>query len=149
VVALHVPPRAMRHRDSVSQTRPAQHSCVDVLHEPPLVLTQQRPPLQVRPSQQKSPALQVWLRSVQQVAVAKSQLAFPQQPELLPFVEQACRFGMQAPQVWALQTSGVQHSARVLQLVPSPPQHLPATHEREQQSAASTQVAPLLRQTAA
>jgi hypothetical protein len=122
------------------------HSCVDVLQVPPLVLTQQRPPLQVRPSQQKSPVLQAWLRSVQQVALEKSQLPPAQQPELLPFVEQAPRLGTQAPQTWALQTSGSQHSGAVLQLVPSPPQHFPATHDREQQSAASVQVMALLPQ---
>jgi hypothetical protein len=145
VVVVHVPPSAMRHRESVSQTMPAQHSCVDVLQVPPLVATQQRPPLQVRPSQQKSPVVQALFRSVQQVAVEKSQLPPAQQPDSLPFVEQAPRFATQAPQTWALQTSGSQHVA-VLQLVPSPPQHFPATHDREQQSAASVQIAPLLSQ---
>jgi hypothetical protein len=145
VVVLHVPPSAMRHRDNVSQTMPSQHSCVDVLQVPPLVLTQQRPPLHVRPSQQKSPVLQALLRSVQQVAVEKSQLPPAQQPDSLPLVEQAPWFGTQAPQICALQTSGSQHVA-VLQLVPSPPQHFPPTHDREQQSAASVQIAPLLSQ---
>jgi hypothetical protein len=146
VVALHAPPSGMRHRESVSQVSPVQQSCADVVQVPPLVFWQQRPPLQVRPSQQRSPAAQACARSVQQVAVAVSQRALPQHPELLLEVEQACRFGMQAPHVDTLHARGLQQLAVDEQLVPSAPQHVPPTQAPAQQSAPSAQVTPLLPQ---
>jgi hypothetical protein len=133
----------MRQRESVSQTRPVQQSCADVEQVPPLLFWQQRPPVQVRPSQQRSPALQVCARRVQQVAVAVSHRALPQHPELLLDTEQACRFGMQAPHVCTLHASGLQQSPVLEQLLPSEPQHLPPTQAPAQQSAPSAQVTPL------
>jgi hypothetical protein len=82
---------------------------------------------------------------VQHVLVATSQRAFPQQPELVAEV-QACRLGMQAPQVDTLHVSGLQQFAADEQLLPSEPQHMPPTQAPPQQSAPSAQVAPLLPQ---
>jgi len=132
----------MRHLESASQTSPAQQSCADE-QEPPLTFWQQRPPLQVKPSQQKSPALHACACSVQHVAVALSQREFPQQPELVTDAVQACRFAMHAPHVCTLQASGLQQSPPLEQVFPSAPQHLPPTQVCEQQSAPSAQVIPL------
>lgn len=134
----------MRQRESWSQASPAQQSCADVEQLPPLVFWQQRPPVQLRPSQQRSPALQACARSVQQVAVALSQRALPQHPELLLDTAQAWRFGMQAPHVDTLHASGLQQSPLLEQLLPSEPQHRPPTQAPAQQSAPSAQVTPLL-----
>jgi hypothetical protein len=138
-----VPPSAIRHRDSVSQISPLQQSWAVVVHVPPLTAWQQRPPLQARPSQQRSPAAHGCARCVQQVALALSQRALPQQPELLADTEQAWRFAMHAPQVDTLHASGLQQSPPLEQLLPSLPQHLPPTHACEQQSPPSAQVMPL------
>jgi len=132
----------MRHFPSASQTSPAQQSCA-LEQEPPLTFWQQRPPLQDRPSQQRSPVLHGCARCVQQVAVALSQREFPQQPELLADAVQACRFGMHAPHVCTLQASGLQQSPLLKQVLPSAPQHRPPTQAREQQSPPSAQVIPL------
>jgi len=132
----------MRHFPSVSQTSPAQQSCADE-QEPPLTFWQQRPPLQVKPSQQRSPALHACACSVQQVAVALSQREFPQQPELVTDAVQAWRFAMQAPHVCTLQASGLQQSPLLEQVLPSAPQHLPPTQACEQQSAPAAQVMPV------
>jgi len=137
-----VPASGIRHLESVSQTKPAQQSCA-VEQEPPLTFWQQRPPLQVRPSQQKSPALHACACSVQHVPVAPSQRELPQQPELVTDAVQACRFAMHAPQVCTLQASGLQQSPLLEQVFPSAPQHLPPTQACEQQSAPSAQVIPL------
>jgi hypothetical protein len=83
---------------------------------------------------------------VQHVAVVKSHRAFPQQPGLMTDAMQACRLGMQAPQVCTLQVSGLQQLAADGQLLPSAPQHIPPAQAPEQQSAPSAQVAPLLPQ---
>ena len=76
----------------------------------------------------------------------KSQRALPQQPGLMTDGMQACRFGMQAPQVWTLQVSGLQQLVADEQLLPSDPQHMPPTQAPPQQSAPSAQVTPLLPQ---